>query len=109
MTKIKEIDRRALAQKWVHSHEEDTANEMVFRPASYAFPRSRGRKSFQLAPGGKLVTSDIGPDDRSVRGQGRWQLEASDKLALERAGPGARKSVMQILEVEPDKLVIKKE
>ena len=109
MTKINKIDRRALAQKWVHSHEEDTANEMVFRPASYAFPRSRGRQSFQLASGGKLVTSDIGPDDRSIPGQGKWQLEASDNLALERAGPGARKSVMQILEVEPDKLVIKKE
>ena len=45
-----EIDRKALAQKWVHSHEEDT-------------------------------------DD---------------------AGPGARKTVMQILHVAPDKLVVKK-
>ncbi len=103
------IDRKALAQKWVHSHEEDTASETVFRPASYAFPRSRGRRSFQLDPGGKLVTSAIGPDDRSVRGQGRWQLEASNNLALEPAGPGARKSVMQILQLRPDKLVVKKE
>ncbi len=103
-----QIDRRALAQKWVHSHEEDTAGEMVFRPASYAFPRSRGRNSFELDAGGKLVTSGIGPDDRSVRGQGRWQLEPSNRLALEPAGPGAPKTVMQILHVGPDKLVVKK-
>ena len=103
-----EIDRKALAQKWVHSHEEDTDDEMVFRPASYAFPRSRGRKSFELDAGGRLVTSGIGPDDLPVRGQGQWQLKGSDKLALEPAGPGARKTVMQILHVAPDKLVVKK-
>src|SRR5262245_31122146 len=104
----KKIDRKALAQKWVHSHEEDTDREMVFRPASYAFPRARGRNSFELDAGGRLLTSGIGPDDRSVRGQGQWQLEGSDKLALEPAGPGARKTVLQILRVGPDKLVVKK-
>ena len=103
-----EIDRKALAQKWVHSHEEDTDDEMVLRPASYAFPPARGRKSFELDAGGRLVTSGIGPDDRPVPGQGQWQLEGSDKLALEPAGPGARKTVMQILQVAPDKLVVKK-
>ena len=103
-----EIDRKALTQKWVHSHEEDTDDEMVFRPASYAFPPARGRKSFELDAGGRLVTSGIGPDDRPVPGQGQWQLEGSDKLALEPAGPGARKTVMQILQVAPDKLVVKK-
>ena len=103
-----EIDRKALAQKWVHSHEEDTDDEMVFRPASYAFPPARGRKSFELDAGGRLVTSGIGPDDRPAPGQGQWLLEGSDKLALEPAGPGARKTVMQILHVAPDKLVVKK-
>jgi hypothetical protein len=103
-----EIDRKALAQKWVHSHEEDTDDEMVFRPASYAFPPARGRKSFELDAGGRLVTSGIGPDDRPAPGHGQWQLEGSDKLALEPAGPGARKTVMQILQVAPDKLVVKK-
>jgi len=103
-----QIDRKALAQKWVHSHEEDTDDEMVFRPAAYAFPRSRGRDSFELDAGGQLVTTGIGPDDRSLRGQGKWQLKGSDKLTLEPAGPGARKTVMQILHVAPDKLVVKK-
>ena len=131
-----EIDRKALAQKWVHSHEEDTDDEMVFRPASYAFPPARGRSEIELNSdgtyvervpgpvdvpeerggrwrlehdaGGRLVTSGIGPDDRPAPGQGQWQLEDSDKLALEPAGPGARKTVMQILQVAPDKLVVKK-
>jgi hypothetical protein len=102
------IDRNALLQKWVHSHEEDTAEEMVFRPASYAFPRSRGRKSFELGPNGRLATSAIGADDRSVQGQGSWQLDNDDKLTLQSAGASASRSEMRLLHVESDRLVVKK-
>jgi len=39
------IKRAQVAGRWVHSHEEDTDDEMVFRAADsgYAFPPSRGR------------------------------------------------------------------
>jgi hypothetical protein len=104
-----EIDRTALAQEWVHSHEEDTDGEMVFRPASYRFPPSRGRKSFWLDPGGQLGTAKIGPDDRYIRAQGGWHIDAANKLTLEQTGPGTAKTVMQIISVGPDKLVVKKE
>ena len=100
------IDRAALSQEWVHSHEEDTADEMVFRPASYAFPPSRGRRSFQLNPEGKLVAFGIGPDDRSVQSEGTWRLDAGNDLILQTA---TGKRAMPILRVERDKLVVKKE
>ncbi len=62
------INLDMLAQHWVHSHEEDTEEEMVFRPASYPFPPSRGRKSLQLEPGGRLATKRTNLVDGSVRG-----------------------------------------
>jgi len=102
------IDPVELSQKWVHSHEEDTANEMVYRPASHTFPPSRGRKSFQLEPDGRLLKFDIGPDDRTVESDGRWQLDPGNNLILEPTKAAASKSVMQLLHVDRDKLIVKK-
>ena len=100
------IDAGILLQNWVHSHEEDSSNEMVFRPASYSFPPSRGRRAFQLGPNGHLVDFGIGPDDRTVQSEGRWQLDEGNRLTLQPGTPKA--SVMQVLHVGRDKLVVKK-
>lgn len=64
---------RILRRCWVHSHEEDSDEEMVFRPAAYELPPSRGRRSFELKPDGILAEGGIGPTDpalwrRRVRG-----------------------------------------
>lgn len=102
------IDRKALPQTWIHSHEEDTAEETVFRPASYPLPPSRGRKSFQLKPDGSAISSGPGPDDRSLKAQGKWHMHA-DKLVVETSSDGGRRSVMQVVLAAPDKLVVKKD
>ena len=101
-----EIDRTALAQRWVHSYEEDTDQEMVFRPGSYAFPPARGRKSFELAPDGSASLSGIGPDDRATRTSGEWKLDEANRLLLRSSG--ATTSALQVLRVEPGKLVVRK-
>ena len=101
------IDLHSLAQTWVHSHEEDTPGEMVFRPASYPMPPSRGRKSFQLAPDGHVRSSGPGPDDRTISSQGTWSLENSGALTLRPNAGGMTK--MTILSLNPDKLVVKKQ
>jgi hypothetical protein len=98
------IDLHSLAQAWVHSHEEDAPGEMVFRPDSYPFPPSRGRRSFQLAPGGQYRSSGPGPDDRTMSSQGTWSLDNSDVLTLKPATGGTTQ--MKILSVSPDKLVV---
>jgi hypothetical protein len=82
-----QIDRKALAQKWVHSHEEDTDDEMVFRPASYAFPRSRGRNSFELEAGGQLVTSGIGPTTARFAARANGSLKAPTSSRWSRPAP----------------------
>ena len=60
----------AVVGHWVHSHEEDTDAEMVYRPASYAFPPSRGRTSFDLRADGSYVERSPGPGRRPRRVEG---------------------------------------
>jgi len=78
------IARDLLPRRWVHSHEEDTDDELVFRDAStYSFPPARGRDAFELRPDGSYVETAPGPDDRPAAGPaGTWSLE-DDKLWLD--------------------------
>ena len=98
---------RKLRRRWVHSHEEDTDKEMVFRPAAFEFPPSRGRRSFELKPDGNLVEGGIAPTDGPLETQGTWELEDDDRLVL-RLDPSETPRVMQIASVDEDRLVIEK-
>jgi len=80
---------------------------MVFRPAAFEFPPSRGRRSFELKPDGTLAEGRIGPTDRPVETQGSWELEDDDRLVL-RPGPSGAPRVMRIASVDDDRLVIEK-
>ena len=95
-------------RRWVHSHEEDTADTMVFRAASFKFPRSRGRTSFELKADGALVERSPGAADRSQETYGRWDLEDDQRLAF-RPAPGAPPHrVFHIVSASPDRLVLKR-
>ena len=94
-----------LLQHWVHSHEEDRGEEMVFRPASYDFPLSRGRRSLEFKPGGKLGHGGPGPDDRPTTAAGAWSL---DGKTLTLTGPSGSKEEYQLASVTPEKLVLRK-
>ena len=98
-----------LAQSWTHSHEEDTDSEMVFRPASFKFPPSRGRSSFELKPDGSAIESGPGADDRTQSGKGKWHLDADNKLVLSQGSGGSHSSrVLKLASVNADRLVVKK-
>jgi hypothetical protein len=96
----------AVVGHWVHSHEEDTDDEMVYRPASHRFPPSRGRTSFDLRPDGSYVEHAPGPVDAPVESTGSWTLEA-DRLLLGAEGdrPG---HAWQIAAVAGDQLTLRK-
>jgi hypothetical protein len=96
----------ALQGHWVHSHEEDTDAEMVFRPATHPFPPSRGRVSFELRPDGTYVESSPGPVDVPEESSGNWSLEGK-RLVLE--GPGDQPGhAWEVEAAEGDRLVVKK-
>ena len=96
----------ALQGRWVHSHEEDSGDEMVFRPATHQLPPSRGRISFELRPDGSYAERAPGPVDAPVESSGRWSLKAGRLvLAAEDERPGHEWHVMVS---EPDRLVVRR-
>ena len=98
------FNKEMLSKKWVHSHEEDSDSEMVYRPADYNFPPSRGRRSLELKPDGSLVKGGPGADDRRSISSGSWKLQG-DSLFL--TGADAPQS-LKISSLSNDKLVFKK-
>jgi hypothetical protein len=97
------IDPERLQGRWVHSHEEDTEDEMVFRSADsgYEFPRSRGREALELHPDGAYGGTAPGPTDKpEASAGGSWTVEG-DKLVF-----GDR--VLEITAAEGDVLRVRK-
>ncbi len=98
-----------LQQSWMHSHEEDTASETVYRPADYDFPLSRGRSGFELKPDNKLAEISIAPTDKTAEDAGSWHLKSEDddlKLQLNPNNSATRD--LEIKSVSKDRLVVKK-
>lgn len=78
--------RRALQATWVHSHEEDEGNRLVFRGPDFDFPPSRGRTALTLKPDGVVEVVGPGPDDRRRTGSGRWTLAGGRRLEIQASG-----------------------
>ena len=96
-----------LYNHWVHSNEEDSPTEKVFRPASYNFPRSRGRFSFELKRDGTAVFHGIGPTDECQSAPGVWR-RTGDQLALYSDPATNPDQVLDIVSVSPDRLVVRR-
>jgi hypothetical protein len=96
-----------LVGHWVHSHEEDTGDQMVFRPATYTFPRSRGRQEFKLQQGGELQSTHPGPTDKRESSVGKWSVEPGEILQIEPGGAQALR--LPIVSVDNDKLVVRRQ
>ncbi|MEW6511709.1 MAG: hypothetical protein AB1428_12210 [Bacteroidota bacterium] len=95
-----------LHNHWIHSHEEDTATERIYRPAGFPFPRSRGRASFELRPDGTLIDHPIGPADGAGSVEGRWRIQEDGTLEMFDATGTEAKRVLRIAFVEEDRLGI---
>ena len=102
-----EVASETLYQHWRHSHEEDTPTQSVFRPATYDFPRARGRFSFELKPDGTAVFHGIGPTDRPQVARGVWKREGY-RLALYTNRVGEPDQVLEIVSISPDRLVVRR-
>ena len=98
-----------LRQSWIHSHEEDTDTETVYRPADYDFPLSRGRAGFELKPDNKMSEINIAATDGTTEKEGSWGLKSNqDKLELQLNPDSPAKRNLQIESVSKDRLVVKK-
>ncbi len=101
---------RALFQCWAHSHEEDTASECVYRPASFAFPPSRGRSSFEIKPDGTMAGDAPGPVDRPVPTVGRRSYRGEESaLEVYARDSSEPTKVMHVVSVSKQKLVLRQQ
>ena len=100
-----------IQQSWIHSHEEDTNDEMVYRPADYDFPLSRGREGFKLKPNHKMVEVNIAPTDGNEEDNGSWNLEVNDenKITLELNPDTSSPRKLHIKSIKQDRLTVEKE
>ena len=81
---------------------------MVFRPAEFTFPRSRGRASFELKTDGTLIDHGIGAGDAATETHGTWSAPSAGEVAFFEGAAKKPSRLLQIIRAEPDRLVVKK-
>lgn len=96
-----------MSGRWVHAHEEDTEDEMVFRPAGTDLPPSRGRMAFELRADGTFVEAGLGAADIPEEATGSWALEGDTITLSEGATQGVPRE-MEVVTADEQKLVIRK-
>lgn len=101
------VDDDALHGTWLHAHEEDDGDQLVYRPASHPLPPSRGRDGFDLSPGGALTNIGIAPADGKLETTGNWNVD-DDVLHLQTDDAHQRRT-LKIVSLAPDKLVVTRE
>ena len=99
------MDTQALYQRWLHSHEEDSGNINVFRPATYDFPPARGRTGFELRRDGTLVQIGIGATDRPAEISGTWELNG-DRLVFHTPSRPPAGHTHKVLDLTAERLVL---
>lgn len=90
-----------IQRKWVHSHEEDSENTLVYRPAEHHFPPARGRDALEFLPNGELRYEGPGPDDRLTSATGNWTFDG-EAITLDIPGRGTER--LNIKSVDSSKL-----
>lgn len=81
-TPVGETLSGCLIGAWIHSWEEDTEGAIVFRPAEYPFPPSRGRDGYEFQSGGILVYHGFGPADEPLTSVGEWGWHSGEEIHL---------------------------
>ena len=93
---------------WIHSHEDDTEEVKVYRPASYAFPPARGREGFEIKEGGECMYHGIAPADGSASEPASWSWEDGNRLVITPKAAGASEMRMEVVSVGEGMLKVKK-
>lgn len=96
-----------MSGRWVHAHEEDTEDEMVFRPEGTHLPPSRGRMGFELRADGTFVETGLGAADVPEEATGSWVVEGDTITLSEGATQGVPRE-MEVVTADEERLVIQK-
>lgn len=101
------IDIPTLCRRWIHSKEEDTPTETVYRPADFAFPPSRGRKGLEFKADGRFKRVGIGRSDASAVTEGTWRISDDGDAKIQVDADNSPEE-LTLRSVDDDRLVIRK-
>jgi hypothetical protein len=109
-TAMKESERvrQYVVQRWMHSYEEDMGSEIVYRPATFNFPRSRGRSGFEFSPDGTCTVIGIGQTESAQKSECRWDLNDAEYVDIIIYLESGETRVLHVKEIEQSKLVVLK-
>jgi hypothetical protein len=93
-----------LLQHWVHSFEESTPPQTVYRPVTYSFAPARGREGFEIKENGVFISHPIGPGDLNMTIEERWALEDHELVVT---GKGKRQ-LYKLISVTKERLVLER-
>jgi hypothetical protein len=93
--------------RWVHAHEEDTDDELVFRRDGADLPPSRGRMAFELRADGTFAEAGLGAADAPEEASGTWSVDGDTITLSEGAAQGVPR-VMEVVAADGERLVVRK-
>ena len=101
------IDTKLLCRHWIHSREEDTATEAVYRPSDFPLPPSRGRSGLEFRHDGTFKRIGIGATDISRVREGALKIASDDagQVCVEVDG---KPQLIIIQDLKPDRMTIKR-
>ena len=94
--------------RWIHSQEEDTAEARVYRHSTHPFPPSRGRRGFEIRPGGEFVRYAIAAADGSKAVPGRWTAERPARIEVTYPAGAGEPETLEVISVDRDVLKLRR-
>ncbi len=101
------MERDQVSGRWVHVHEEDTDDEMVFRPAGTPLPPARGRMAFDLRPDGTFAESGLGAADAPEEATGTWAVDGDTVRLSAGAAQGVPRE-LRVVTADAERLVVRR-
>jgi hypothetical protein len=105
---IGQLPAEIYEKHWIHSREEDSNDIQVYRPSTFNFPLSRGRRAFEIEKSGIFLQYGIGPDDTSKKVEGKWTIEGPDTIKIDFADKSIKSYKMKVILCNDDILKIRK-
>jgi len=102
------IQIKLLIGTWLHSHEEDTATERIYRRSDFEFPPSRGRRGYEFQSDHSCISIGIAARDGATKEACKWQLHKATESIIVLTFPDGHQNMLQIVSVNSKCLVIKK-
>ena len=96
-----------MSGRWVHVREEDTEDEMVFRPAGTDLPPARGRMAFELRADGTFAETGLGAADVPEEASRQLGARGRHDHLSEGAAQGVPRE-MEVVTADEDRLVVRK-